>query len=209
MPVLPQGFSARQVEPIGPSAPQLPVSPKEGWPVVITGSEMVATANNANNGMLVLSLQIIDGEHRGDEGTYRLNLYHDNAKTVEIANRQLSSVCHVTGKIDAKASEELHNIPFRAVVGLQKVAAGAEDKGYTEIKAVLDINGNAPGKSGATIPAAQAPAAPPTPPPAAATGGWQAPAAPPAEAAPAAPAWGTPAANAAAPAAPPWAQKPA
>lgn len=204
MPQLPQGFNARTTEPAAMGAPQLPVSPKEGWPVVITSSEMVATSGNANNGMLVLNLLIIEGEHKGEEGVYRLNLYHTNEKTVEIANRQLSAVCWVTGKPDAKVSEELHNIPFRAVVELQKDPEAAA-KGYTQVKGVLDIQGNQPGKTGASVAAAPAPAAPPVPPaPAAPAWGGTAPAEPAASAA--APTWAAPAATAA-PASPPWATK--
>lgn len=202
---LPQGFSARTVEPASIGAGQLPVSPKEGWPVIITGSEMVATSGNANNGMLVLNLRVIEGEHANEEGVYRLNLYHDNPKTVEIANRQLSAVCWVTGKVDAVDSAQLHNVPFRAVVGLQKVKAGEEDKGYTEIKGVLDINGNQPGKTGAAAPAsAPQPVAAPAAPPAPAAPAWGQASAPAVPAANAQPAWG----GAPAPAAPAWAAKP-
>lgn len=197
MPQFPQQFSARTVEPIG-TLQQLPVSDGNGWPVVITKSEMQATANNPNNGMLCFTLQIIEGDHKGEEGIYRLNLYHENAKTVEIANRQLSSVCWVCNKPDAKLSEELHNIPFRAVVTAQ---TGEGKENYTQIKGVKDINGNDPGKTGNVI----QPAAPaPTP----GAPAWTPPSAPAAAetAAAAAPAWGGAAApGTAAPAKPPWA----
>lgn len=215
---LPQGFSARTVEPQGTSS-QLPVSGSEGHPVVITESEMKQVEGKPNCGYLQLTLRIIEGEHNGVEGAYRLNLYHDNTKTVEIANRQLSALCWVVGNPDAVDSAQLHNIPFRAVVGLQKkTTADAPD--YTEVKGVKDINGNDPGKTGKTAASAPAPAAPPAPPvqPAAAApvaptwGQPAAPAAPPAQApaapaaAPAAAPWQAPAGGAPA-ATPPWAVK--
>jgi hypothetical protein len=160
MATLPQGFSARTVEPQG-SAQQLPVSDALGHPVVITESEMKQVEGKANCGYLQLTLRIIDGEHAGTEGAYRLNLYHDNIKTVEIANRQLSSLCHVVNQLDAVDSAQLHNIPFRAVVGLQKKAT-PDAPDYTEVKAVKDINGNDAGKTGKSAPT-QAPAPPQAP----------------------------------------------
>ena len=201
-------FDATKVEPQGVGASQLPVSPKEGWPVVISASEMVENSAKTG-GFLQLTLQVIDGEHKGEEGTYRLNLFNANEKAVEIAYKQMSAICHVTGVMNVTDSAQLHNRPFRAVVGLQKDAE-AQAKGYTEVKGVLDIAGNQPGKTGATPSAPVAAPAPPTPPPAAAPPAWQAPAevaATPAATATAAPPWGGGAA--AAPAStPPWAQKP-
>lgn len=196
-------FDARQHEPQGVGGSQLPVSPKEGWNVIISDSEMKENAAKTG-GYLELTLQIIDGEYKGAEGAYRLNLFHSNEQTVSIAYKQLSAICHVTGVMNVNDSALLHNRPFRAVVGLQKDTEAAA-KGYTEVKGVLHSDGSQPGKSAnAAAPAAGAPPAPPAPPtqPAAA---WTAPA----EAAPAAaaPPW-----SASAPAAPagvpPWANKP-
>jgi len=195
----PQGFSARTVAPQG-NFSQLPISSSDGWPMVITASEMKASKGNANNGYLELNVRIIEGEHTGQEGKYRINLFNENAKTVEIAARQLSALCHVCNNPDAVDSSQLHNQPFRGVVGLQK-KANADDADMTEIKGVKHMDGSDPGKSNGAGPAA-APA-PPAPP-------QQAPQAPVQPAAPqqAAPAWGAAPAPAqaqpAAPAAPAW-----
>ena len=110
-------------------------------PVIVESSEV--KANKANDGgYLQLNLKVIDGPQAGIVGAYRLNLYHSNPQTVEIANRQLSAISHVTGVYMIQDSAQLHNIPFIVEVGPQK-----NDAQYTEVKKVFDINGNEPGKT--------------------------------------------------------------
>lgn len=177
-------------------------------PVVVDSSEVKPNKEN-NGGYLQLNLKIIDGPQQGAVGAYRLNLYHSNQQTVEIAHKQLSAVCHVTGVFMLQDSAQLHNIPFIVEVGPQK-----NDPQYTEVKKVFDINGNEPGKAGQ----GQAPAQP-----AAAPQGFaQQPQQPaqgfgqlPAQQPPAQAAWGAPAGQQQAPQAAPqgnapaWGQQPA
>jgi hypothetical protein len=136
-------FDAKNYDPTQ-GLPQLPVGKH---PVIIRSSEVKPTSDG-NSGMLVFELQIIDGPSKGATGAYRLNLYHTNQQTVEIAHRQLSAVCHVTGVYNVQDSEQLHNIPFMVEVALQKDAEAAA-KGYTQVVRVFDRNGNEPGKAGA------------------------------------------------------------
>ena len=84
-------FDATKYEPAQIGGSQLPVSDKNGWPVVITESEMKQVKDKAQSGYLELTLQIIDGEHRGAEGKYRINLFNENEQTVNIAYKQLLS----------------------------------------------------------------------------------------------------------------------
>lgn len=202
-------FDATKIDPATIGGNQLPASDKTGWPVIISASEMKETQAKDGSGFLELTLQIIEGPNQGAEGAYRLNIFNKNEKAQEIAHRQLSAICHAIGVLQVADSAMLHNRPFRAVVGLQKDPEAAA-KGFTEVKGILTITGDQPGKAG-SAPAA-APAAPPVAPPAApaqaAPATWGPPAAP-VEAAPAATTWGAPAATAApAAAAPPWAVKP-
>lgn len=197
-------FDATQVDPTQGMG-QLPVG---RHPVVIIGSEIRPNKDNTG-GMLVLELGIIDGPHKGTTGPYRLNLYNNSQKAAEIAHKQLSAICHVTGVFKVDDSAQLHNIPFMVEVGEQPKSDSNPDGKYTEIKKVFDRNGNEPGK--APAPTAQQPAQAPQPPaapqaPAQPQWGAQQPAAQPQ--APAA-AWGQPAPAAqqpAAPAATGWAQ---
>jgi hypothetical protein len=156
----PQGFSARTVQPQGNSQ-QLPVSPVEGWTVIITNSEMKYANGSTTNGYMELTLQITEGEHAGQKGFYRLNLYHENGKTVEIANKQLSALCWVCANPDAVDEHQLFNIPFKAVVGLQKKKT-ADDPDYTQVTGVKHLDGADPGKSSGVSSTTQL--APPTPP---------------------------------------------
>jgi hypothetical protein len=156
---LPQPFNAHAVEPSAPAS-ALPVSGPEGHPVIITANEFKQAKSGGNNGFAELTLQIIDGEFKGQTGPYRLNIFHDNPQTVAIAQAQLSALCHVTGQMMISNLDQLHNIPFRAIVGMQKKQQPT-DPDYTEIKGVLDIQGNKPGKAGQNHAAPQAAAAPP------------------------------------------------
>ena len=133
-----QPFNAQNFDP-SQSVGSLPIG---RHPVVIVSSEVKPNKNN-DGGYLQLDLKIIDGPMQGTTGAYRLNLYHNNAQTVEIAHRQLSAVCYVTGVFQVNDSSQLHNIPFIIDVAPQK-----NDPQYTEVKKVFDMNGNEPGKTG-------------------------------------------------------------
>jgi hypothetical protein len=206
-------FDASAIEPAS-----FTTIPLGDYKVVIRSSEAKETANK-DGGYLQFVLEIIDGPLRGTTVFYNLNVHNSNQKTVEIAYRQLSALCHVTGVIRLQDTQQLQGIPFIATIGPQKDAPQ-----YNEVKTVKDINGNAPGKQGQQQ-QPQQPAAPawnnqppqqpqPTAAPAwgapqPASGGWGGPA--PAAAPPAAaPAWGAPAPTAApaAPAAPQTAWQP-
>lgn len=140
-----QAFNAQQYDP-SQGVGSLPIGKH---PVVVESSEV--KANKANDGgYLQLNLRIIDGPQQGTTGAYRLNLYHSNQQTVEIAHRQLSAICHVIGVFQVTDSSQLHNLPFLIEVGPQK-----NDPQYTEVKKVFDMNGNEPGKAGAPAAAAQ------------------------------------------------------
>lgn len=197
-------FDATTVDPSQGSA-QLPIGKH---PVIIVASEV--KANKANDGgYLELDLQIQDGPNKGQIGAYRLNLYNKSQQAVEIANKQLSALCHVVGVFKVSDSSQLHGVPFVIEVGYQKgedPATNPQGKGYTEVKRVFDIQGNEPGKKAVTT------APQPAPQPQAQPQQWAAPVAPVAPAAPTA--WAAPAPTAPAPqapsaATPPWQQAPA
>lgn len=162
---LPSVFDPNQHNPQGPPQGNLPVSDKHGHIVTIVDSEMKETADRTGT-MLVLTLEIQQGEHQGQTGPYRLNIGNTSQDAVRIALSQLSAICHVIGYLQPLQDiSVLYNKPFRVVVQQQNSEEG-RTKGYTEVKGVLDINGNKPGKSGATAPAASpgpAPGAAPAP----------------------------------------------
>lgn len=139
-------FDANNYEPSRPGIQQLPISDENGHLVTIVKSDVTAT-KDGQNGMLVLTYQIIEGEHSGASGVCRLNIYHQSEQTAEIAYKQLSAICHCTGVMQLADSSQLHNIPHRVLVRKQ-----TNDDRYTEIYGWLHADGNLPGQGGAQAP---------------------------------------------------------
>lgn len=140
---LPIKFEPASVVPSTGAAGQLPVSDDKGHLVIITESDMKNTLDNTGT-YLNLILRIVEGPHAGQEASHKLNIGNKSAEAVRIAYAELSAICHVTGSMqDFEDSSYLHNKPFRVIV---KAAAKAEDaaKGYTNVSAIRDVNGNKP-----------------------------------------------------------------
>lgn len=128
-------FNAADYDPTQ-SAGSLPVGVH---PVVVKSSEVVATKDQSG-GMLILTLEVIDGPNKGLTGPYRLNLFNQSQEAVKIAFQQLSALCHVIGVPGlADDTTPLHGKPFQVLVQMQT----GSDK-YTEIKGVKTISGDDP-----------------------------------------------------------------
>lgn len=130
-------FNAHAVDPASGSS-QFPVG---RWPVVIKSSTRTAVKDKPNFGFLALNCEIIDGPHKGVNGVYRLNLWNESAQACEIAQKQLSAICHVTNTFtladQTNMCSELFGKPFCIVVSQQTA-----DPRYTQIDGVTDMNGN-------------------------------------------------------------------
>lgn len=180
-----------------------------GWnDVSITNTKIVPTKDNSG-GMFVIT-------YNGPGGSIddRFNLWNKSPQAVEIAQKQLTAVCHATGIYQLNFENEgaeLRNARLKIFVEPDKNKDGTET-GYMTIKKITDVNGNEPGKAPAAAPAPQQ-AQPMTQQPG---GGWaqptnqQQPTGAPPNGAGNAPAWGNgqpqqqPAANPAPTNAPPW-----
>jgi len=109
-----EGFHAKDVEPAGDFKP-IPA----GWyPAMVTDSEVKQT--KAGNGSY-LSLSFTIDENAPDGAANRkvwcnLNLDNPNPKAVEIARRELSSLCHAVDVLNPEDSSELHGIPLQIKV---------------------------------------------------------------------------------------------
>jgi hypothetical protein len=138
-----QPFNPMDFDPESGGAGGLPV----GDHIVRATAVEIKPASSGESGMVVFTLEVIDGEARGATGAYRLNLYHPNETTVKIANSQLSALCYVTGVFqlgsDGRQLSALLNIPFKVHVEPQK-----DKPQYTEVKYVMDVHGNKPKKGG-------------------------------------------------------------
>ena len=172
---MPKPFDASGV---APSQAQ-EVIPVAWYPVTITETEIKETSKKSGS-MLALTFTVIDGEHKGRKLFSNLNIVNANAQAVEIAQRDLSAICHATGVMVVDDTSKLHNIPFEIRVGMRKPDAdypepANEVKGYRKLGGATTAT--APVTS-AALPPAAAPA-PSTPAPAAAP--WAAAPAPAAE----------------------------
>lgn len=152
-------FNANNIDPTqGPG--QLPLG---RHPVIIKTSEVKGSKTNAQSGMLSLGLEVIAGEHQGATGVHNLNIYNENPQTVDIANRQLSAICHVTGVFLIEDTQQLHNIPFVVEVTNQKLTREQQEKKdagqtvtpYTQVSRVFTINGEEPRRGGGAAPVQQ------------------------------------------------------
>ena len=74
---------------------------------------------------------MLDGAHRGRRFWSTLNLWNPSPATVEMAQRELNSICHAVGKLRVADTEELHGIPMMVKLGFEKDNAERnEPKGY-------------------------------------------------------------------------------
>ena len=92
-------FDANQVD---PSVAFNPI-PAGRYTAAITESELKPTKSLAGK-YLQLTLQILDGEHKGRLVWARLNLENSNATTVKIARAELSAICRAAGVMQPRDS---------------------------------------------------------------------------------------------------------
>ena len=131
-------FDATQVEPNDDFNP----IPAGEYRAMIIDSE-IKDAKTAGNRYLNLTWKVDGGEYDGRLVWQMLNLWNSNTKAQEIAQRELSSICHAAGKMNVADSEDLHHIPM-----LIKVAKKTDDYGEkNEVKSVKAADGSSPAKS--------------------------------------------------------------
>ncbi len=100
---------------------QDPVPP--GLYVMIVADSNVVTTKNGSGRYLKLVHEIVEGPYKGRKLFNNLNLWNSNSQTVQIAKSQLNGLCKSCGfqpGFQIQDSVELHNLPFRADVGLDK-----------------------------------------------------------------------------------------
>lgn len=146
-------FDATQIQPDAPRE----LIPAGDYKVIITESEMANTSTGGQ--MLKLTMQVIDGEHQGRMLWDRLNLVNNNPKAVEIAQRQLSAICHSVGKYQISDSSEIHNMPLIASVKIRPASADGQYGPQNEVKGYKSATGQQQAAP-ASAPAPQQPAAP-------------------------------------------------
>lgn len=159
-------FDATGIDPMKP----LEVLPPGKYPAQIVASDMRLTRDGMGQ-YLNLEIDVLDGPYKGRKLFDRLNLVNNNTQTVEMAQRTLSAICHATARLQVQDSEELHLIPFMAVVQVQP-----PKNGYGESNKIRyqPLEGATPAAQPAPVarPATAAPAMP-APQATAAAGGFK------------------------------------
>lgn len=94
---------------VAPREDFAPLPPGE-YVAQITDSEMKPTSKGGQR--LELTFEVIDGPAKGRKVWANLNLDNPNPRAVEIAQRELSAICHAVGKLQVNDSQELHYKPL-------------------------------------------------------------------------------------------------
>lgn len=125
-------FDARAIEP----ASAFEVIPAGKYKVQIVDSDMRPTKNGEGQ-YLWLEMEILDGPFANRRLWDRLNIVNPSTQAVEIAQRQLSAICHATGKLSVSDSQELHGIALTVTVRILEAKgnynARNEIRGYEAV----------------------------------------------------------------------------
>lgn len=109
-------FDATAVEPdTGGRSNPIP----EGRYVLQVVESDVVENSKGNGSILKLTLEVFDGPLTGRKLFENLNIQHANVQAQEIAQKQLSALCHAAGVTAVTDSAELHYQPFEADVGIE------------------------------------------------------------------------------------------
>ena len=126
-------FSTAGIEPASAPQERQPL-PDGTYKAVITDSEMRATKAGTGH-YLNFTWEITSGEHRGRKVWANYNVDNPNEKAVEIAKRDLASVCTAMGKNGFEDSQDLHFHEIEVLVKIREAsngyAASNEIKGYS------------------------------------------------------------------------------
>lgn len=122
-------FNAETVEPTS----AYDVLPKGKYLCMAVASEMKETKSRTGE-YLQITFEVLDGPGKGRKLFERLNVRNQNKTAEEIAQRQLSALCHATGVLQLMDSEQLHNIPVMVEITIEEGKDGYEPqnriKGY-------------------------------------------------------------------------------
>lgn len=93
--------------------------PAGEYEMIIVRSETRPTRAGTGH-FLELEMQVVSGPASGRRHWERLNLDNVNAQAVKIAQETLAKICVALGLDEVNDSEELHDIPFIAEIGIDK-----------------------------------------------------------------------------------------
>jgi hypothetical protein len=127
-------FNAAEVQP----QQSFDALPPGRYEAIISASEMKDT--KAGTGQyLQLTFDVVGGQYEGRKLWSRLNLVNPNATAVQIAERELSAICHCVGILVPQDSEELHDalLVIDVIQELNPMSGQQTNriKGYSQVSA--------------------------------------------------------------------------
>ena len=129
-----------------------------GWYPVAIVEETNKQAKSGNGEYLQLTLQVTAGQYQGRKTWWRMNLWNTNQEAVEIAKRELATLCTAVGLPGVGDSTELLNRQFEVKLSVR------DDKDYgkqNNVKNARALQGQLP-PAPATTAQPAAPASPVT-----------------------------------------------
>lgn len=125
----------------------------------IVDSDVKPTKNNTGH-YAELEFEVTAGEFKGRKVWARLNLDNPNPKAVEIAQRELSAICHATGQLQIDDTTKLHYKPLVIRVDIEERDGYSPRNVIKAYKAAPGGQGNAPATGAATAAPAATSASP-------------------------------------------------
>lgn len=125
----------------------------------IVDSDVKPTKNNTGH-YAELEFEVTAGEFKGRRVWACLNLDNPNPKAVEIAQRELSAICHAVGVLQVTDTQQLHYKPLVIRVDIEERDGYGPRNVIKAYKAVPGGQGNAPATGAATAAPAATSASP-------------------------------------------------
>lgn len=106
--------------------------PPGEYPAAICKADRKEAKSGNGNAYVNLEFEVTDGPMKTRRFWSMLNLWNDNPQTVEIAQRELTSICHATGRLRVGDTDELLGIPMLVKVDVKTDSYGTKNvvKGY-------------------------------------------------------------------------------
>lgn len=106
--------------------------PAGEYVAAIVKSERREAKSGNGNAYINLEFEVQDGPSQGRRFWTMLNLFNKNPDAVEIAQRELNSICQAIGRLRVDDSEDLHGIPMIVRLGVKEDSYGVKNvtRGY-------------------------------------------------------------------------------
>lgn len=94
--------------------------PKGDYVLALAKSDRVTSKANSANEYVQAEFEVMEGPFARRRVWANFNLWNQSEKAREIAFMDFNALCHACGRLRPEATEELHGIPFRASIGVEK-----------------------------------------------------------------------------------------